>query len=220
MFASNCVGTANATTAGWGNMGGGVAQSLMPLLVAGLATIGINAYWGWRLAMILPGNGMLVAGVAYYFLTQDAPGGNLADLRRAGREAEAKKAGNKAGGTFLSACGDIRVWALALIYAASFGVELTIHNTASLYFKDNFKMGTKSAGMVVGAFGMLAIFARTMGGWFSDKINLRAGLSGRTTFLGGLVNDIHRAKLQRFGMVRVNIRSFDKFACNFRLGRS
>ena len=38
MFAPNCVGTANATTAGWGNMGGGVTQAAMPLLFGVLVT--------------------------------------------------------------------------------------------------------------------------------------------------------------------------------------
>ena len=163
MFASNCVGTANATTAGWGNMGGGVTQSLTPVVVSILAALGVNAYWGWRIAMIFPGIGMICTGIAYYFLTQDAPGGNLAELRAAGREAEAKKAGNKAGGSFTAAASDIRVWALALIYAASFGIELTIHNTAGLYFIDNFKMGDKASGMAVGGFGLLAIFCSIAG---------------------------------------------------------
>jgi NNP family nitrate/nitrite transporter-like MFS transporter len=32
MFAPNCVGTANAAAAGWGNLGGGVTQMVMPLV--------------------------------------------------------------------------------------------------------------------------------------------------------------------------------------------
>jgi NNP family nitrate/nitrite transporter-like MFS transporter len=42
MFAPNVVGTANATVGGWGNAGGGVTQSLMPLVVAGIAAIGLS----------------------------------------------------------------------------------------------------------------------------------------------------------------------------------
>ena len=36
MFAPNIVGTANATTAGWGNLGGGVTQKGMPFIMLGL----------------------------------------------------------------------------------------------------------------------------------------------------------------------------------------
>ncbi len=39
MFAANCVGTANATTAGWGNLGGGVTQMVMPLVFAGFVGV-------------------------------------------------------------------------------------------------------------------------------------------------------------------------------------
>src|ERR1044071_4918828 len=46
MFAPNIVGTANATSAGWGNLGGGVTQIVMPMLCAALAS--------WRLAIVVP----------------------------------------------------------------------------------------------------------------------------------------------------------------------
>ena len=39
IFSSNVVGTANATTAGWGNLGGGVTQMVMPLVLAGRADV-------------------------------------------------------------------------------------------------------------------------------------------------------------------------------------
>ena len=44
----------------------------------------------------------------------------------------------KSKGLFWQACQDRRVWALALVYAACFGVELTIDNIAALYFFDTF----------------------------------------------------------------------------------
>ena len=69
-------------------------------------------------------------GIAYYFLTQDTPEGNFRDLRAAGQAA----AGRDAGGSFLEACRDHRVWALFVIYGACFGIELTINNVAALYF--------------------------------------------------------------------------------------
>jgi NNP family nitrate/nitrite transporter-like MFS transporter len=87
-------------------------------------------------------------------------------------------------GGFLMACRDLRVWALALIYGASFGVEITIHNVAALYFTDTFHVGLAAAGAIVGVFGLLALFARTLGGYLSDKVHLRFGMNGRVTLLG------------------------------------
>ena len=76
MFAPNVVGTANATTAGWGNMGGGVTQMVMPLVLTLVIMLGVNEALGWRVAMVVPGFGLLLTGFAYYFLTQDSPEGN------------------------------------------------------------------------------------------------------------------------------------------------
>ncbi|BBI49172.1 hypothetical protein HORIV_15930 [Vreelandella olivaria] len=73
MFASNVVGTANATSAGWGNLGGGTTQILMPLIFSGMLMLGVNEAFGWRLAMMVPGVVMFFTGIGYWFFTQDAP---------------------------------------------------------------------------------------------------------------------------------------------------
>ena len=71
MFAPNCVGLANATTAGWGNLGGGVTNMVMPLILAALLALGVSEFWGWRLCMMMAGGVCFCAGIAYFFLTQD-----------------------------------------------------------------------------------------------------------------------------------------------------
>ena len=179
MFAPNCVGTANATSAGWGNMGGGVTQLVMPLVFAFfVGTVGLSAAYGWRAAMFTAGVVCFLTGVAYYFLTQDTPDGNFKELRAAGKMPEA----NKSGG-FLAACRDYRVWALFLIYGACFGIELTINNVAALYFADYFGLGLTAAGITAGLFGIMNLFARTLGGAFGDRFGIHWGLKGRVMWL-------------------------------------
>ncbi len=183
MFAPNVVGTANATTAGWGNLGGGVTQMVMPLLFSAFLSFGVNAFWGWRLSMIVPGALLLITGFAYYFLTKDTADGNFAELRAAGKLGKP----SNASGAFLEACKDPRVWALFVLYGACFGIELTINNIASLYFTDYFGLGLKTAGIVAGLFGLMNIFARTLGGVFGDRAGMAFGLKGRVYFLGAVI---------------------------------
>jgi NNP family nitrate/nitrite transporter-like MFS transporter len=180
MFAPNVVGAANATAAGWGNLGGGVTQMVMPLLLAAIVHAGATPYLGWRLAMLLPGAALLLTGIAYLRFTQDTPRGNFAELRARG-EWEDKRA---AAGVFWEACRDRRVWALAVMYGACFGMELTIDNIAALYFVDYFGMDLKTAGFLAGLFGLMNIFARALGGIASDRCGLRWGLRGRAALLG------------------------------------
>ncbi len=179
MFAPNVVGTANATTAGWGNLGGGVTQAVMPMILAAVVALGIPSVIGWRVAMIVPGVALILTGVAYFFLTQDAPDGNYQDLRAKG-EMPSKK---DTKGTFIEAIKDYRVIVLFFIYAACFGIELTINGTAALFFFDKFGLTVATAGLVASSFGLMNIFARSMGGVFSDKLNKTRGLKGRVIFL-------------------------------------
>ena len=180
MFAPNCVGTANATTAGWGNLGGGVTQMVMPLIFTAVMSFGVNKFLGWRLAMIIPGIALFIMGFVYYFCTQDAPDGNYKELCRQG---EIEPAEGKGLESFILAIKDYRVWALFFIYAACFGVELTINNVAALYYHDRFHLDVKTAGLIAGLFGLMNIFARTVGGFFSDFFAKKMGLKGRVVFL-------------------------------------
>jgi MFS transporter, NNP family, nitrate/nitrite transporter len=127
---------------------------------------GAGAWWSWRLAMLVAGFALLLTGIAYYFLTEDA-----------GSSRE------RSSGAFWEACRDPRVWSLALLYAASFGIELTVDNFAALYYTDTFHLSLQMAGLVASLFGMMNLFARALGGIVSDRCNRRWGLRGRTMLL-------------------------------------
>ena len=179
MFAANCVGTANATSAGWGNLGGGVTQMVMPVVFAAFLYLGCSDASAWRLSMVAAGAVCFVTGLAYYLFTTDLPNGNFKELRASGELVP--KAKTK--GSFWLAAKDYRVWALFVIYAACFGIELTINNIAAIYYKDYFGLGLKTAGLVAGLFGLMNIFARTLGGYISDKFVEKGGLRGRVKWL-------------------------------------
>jgi len=157
-----------------------VTQLAMPVLFALFVGLGASEYLGWRLAMVVAGLVCFAAGVAYYLLTQDTPRGDLRDLRRRGVRAGAA---SPAKGTFGMACRDRRVWALFVIYAACFGIELTINNVAALYFIDYFALDLKAAGLAAALFGLMNLFARTLGGAVGDRFGLRRGLRGRVEWL-------------------------------------
>ena len=181
MFAPNVVGTANAAAAGWGNAGGGAAQALMPLLMTAIVMTGVSQSLGWRMALVVPGVAMLIMAVVYYKYTQDCPQGNYADLRKAGIPIE----GNKKGGwaSFKAAAANHRVWLLFVTYGACFGIEIFIHNIAAVYYVDHFGLSIGAAGMAAGSFGLLALFARALGGYLSDKGAARGTLNSRVTVL-------------------------------------
>jgi NNP family nitrate/nitrite transporter-like MFS transporter len=181
MFGPRVVGTANAAAAGWGNSGGGVAQATMPLLMGAVIMAGVSETMGWRVALLVPGVLMLVMAVVYWKFTQDCPEGNYAELRAAGIPFEASGKGGWA--SFVEACRNYRAWLLFVTYGACFGIELFIHNIAAVYYVDHFKLSLGQAGMAAGSFGLLALFARALGGWLSDKAAAGGSLNSRVNLL-------------------------------------
>jgi NNP family nitrate/nitrite transporter-like MFS transporter len=177
MFAPNIKGTANAVTGGWGNLGGGVTNMVMPLIFAAIVGFGYSPAQAWRYAMIVPGVMMLVIAWLYYKYTTDTPNGNYNEV---GYTAKNTK-------TDWSVLADWRIWALTLAYAMCFGMEVTFDNVASLHFVDTFKLSQSSAGFWAGIFGFMNIFARALGGLVSDKVGKRYGMRGKGLLLAGVL---------------------------------
>jgi NNP family nitrate/nitrite transporter-like MFS transporter len=124
---------------------------------------------------------MLIVAALYWRYTQDCPEGNYAELRAAGKTIEGGKKGGW--GSFVTAAGNYRVWLLFITYGACFGVEIFIHNIAATYYVDHFGLSLSAAGMAAASFGLLALFARALGGIVSDRVARRRGLDGRTQLL-------------------------------------
>lgn len=180
MFAPNVVGTANATSAGWGNMGGGANRLGMPLIAAAIVGLGVAETEAWRYAMVFAGTVCFLMGIVYFFFTRDTPAGNLKDLRKQGKEITLTKK-DKAG--FMDAVKDYRVWILFIVYGVCFGIELTVYGTMDSYLENTFNIDRITAGNIVLAFALMNLFARTLGGYFGDKSGEKRGLKGRVLFL-------------------------------------
>src|SRR6187549_2086311 len=129
MFAPNIKGTANAVAGGWGNLGGGITNMLMPLIFAVIVGFGYTKSEAWRYAMVVPGLMLFVMAFVYYRFTKDTPAGNFSDI---GRNSSSKK-------TDWRILSDWRIWSLALAYSVCFGMEITFDNVAALHFVDTFK---------------------------------------------------------------------------------
>jgi MFS transporter, NNP family, nitrate/nitrite transporter len=177
MFAPNIVGTANAVAGGWGNLGGGVTNMVMPLIFAAIVGLGYTKGEAWRLAMIIPGSILLILAFVYYKFTKDTPKGNYADI----------EISQKPKGSFKDAAKDPRTWVLFLAYAACFGIEITFDNVAALYFVDTFKADLATAGMLAGIFGFMNIFARAIGGIVADRVGKKYGMRGKGWLLACLL---------------------------------
>ncbi len=179
MFAPNIKGTANAVAGGWGNLGGGITNMLMPVIFAGIVGLGYTKGEAWRLAMIVPGTLLLISAFLYYKFTKDTPAGNYEEISREVAKQEKPNT--------LEVVKDWRVWALAFSYSICFGMEITFDNVAALHFVDNFGVDQKLAGLLAGLFGFMNIFARAIGGIWADKIGKKSGLSGKGKLLAVLI---------------------------------
>merc|ERR1719352_138602 len=74
---------------------------------------------------------------------------------------------------------DWRVVLMVIQYGACFGTELAMNAQLATHFRVYFQMEAGAASVLAGCFGLMNLFARSLGGIFSDFLFARSGFPGR-----------------------------------------
>ena len=175
MFAREISGTANGFVGGWGNLGGAFTQLLMGAI---LFPAFRNKYDGdseasWRRICVIPACFALAWGLIMPFISDDAPLGNYREMKRNGSMDRIFMT------TSLRSGASFNTWILFIQYACCFGVELVMNNAAVLYYTSEFGLTTDQASTIGFIYGSMNLFARGLGGGFSDWLNTKYGMRGR-----------------------------------------
>jgi MFS transporter, NNP family, nitrate/nitrite transporter len=135
---------------------------------------GGDAEKAWRTVCVVPAVIGIITGGTVILYADDSPKGNYSELKARGLFPPMSVAAS-----FKAAASDFNTWVLAVQYACSFGMELTMTSAAALYFHEVFGLSREAAAAIASVFGWLNLFARGLGGALSDMWMQRYGMRGR-----------------------------------------
>ncbi|KAL4392089.1 hypothetical protein AHAS_Ahas03G0310200 [Arachis hypogaea] len=202
MFSAPVVGRANGFSGGWGNLGGGATQLIMPLVFSLVRDIGAAQFTAWRIAFFVPAFFQMLTAFSILIFGQDTPDGNFQRLKKSGQKPK-----DEFSKVLFHGVTNYRGWILALTYGYCFGVELTIDNIIAEYFYDRFNLKLHTAGIIAASFGLANLFSRPGGGFISDAVSKRSlgvisGMTGGGGNVGAVVTQLIFFKGSKFSKER------------------
>merc|ERR1719271_988194 len=174
MFAPNVVGMANATAAGWANLGGGVTQIFImwALVIPMREFAGLDDDTSWRLAMIVPAVMFFCVAAMMKYCCWVMPDRKKFDSK-------VYKVTDPSLMDYCVCLADYKVVVMIIQYGACFGTELAMNNQLATHFRVYFQMPGGQAAALAGCFGLMNLFARSLGGIFSDALFAKFSFRGR-----------------------------------------
>merc|ERR1719382_15494 len=154
MFAPNVVGTANATAAGWGNLGGGVTQIFIVwCLFKPFQAMGASPDAAWRLSMVVPGCIFVMVAIGMKLCCWDTP------TAPRFKTSDTGKTTNASLWDYVECLKDLRIVIMIFQYGACFGTELVMNAQLATHFRVYFQMDAGAASALAGSFGLMNLFA-------------------------------------------------------------
>ncbi|KAM4065358.1 major facilitator superfamily protein [Hirsutella rhossiliensis] len=209
-FDKSIVGTANAFSGGWGNLGGGVTVAAMIGLYDRYTKAGYSSHLSWRLCLLsIPVPCLCLVAVTVLLLGRDHPAGKwsarhqfsstamtLAQRDESALDADAsdKRVASLDSAqsepltcaTLLKILADLRVWMCASCYLLTFGLETAMDAALPGLMNTLFASKTFTvvdAAYAASTYGLLNLFARPLGGIVSDLLYARFGLRAKVYWL-------------------------------------
>jgi NNP family nitrate/nitrite transporter-like MFS transporter len=123
--------------------------------------------------MVVPGCLFLVIAVVMKLNCWDTPTKPRFNVSDTGKTTKASM------WDYVECLKDPRIDIMILQYGACFGTELVMNAQLATHFRVYFQMNAGSASALAGSFGMMNLFARSLGGIFSDFLFAKFGFPGR-----------------------------------------
>lgn len=202
-FDKSIVGTANAFSGGWGNLGGGVTVAAMIGIYERFTAAGYTPHLSWRLCfLVVPVPCLLLVAASILMLGKDHPAGKWSkrhcgvvsqrvshhpsDTQSARETAPAENACAPTLASFAQVLLDLRVWMCAICYCLTFGLETALDAALpglvhSLFASEAFS--AVDAAYVASTYGLFNLFARPLGGIVADILYARFGIRAKVYWL-------------------------------------